>query len=169
MYWLDPKTAIKDPELARKALSNALHVGKINVLVSQDAADDVEYVRLVERLMPELRFFDHMDGYPFINPRYPHLRFPIHTGWTRMTKEGFLMIRDFHVPAEGLLETLTFHHTINADTPLMGRFVLGKDGVPIGLEKPLTNKEVLENNEWPIYASILRREYINVEGKGVVF
>ncbi len=169
LYWLDPAMAITNPDQARVALHNALHVAKANVLVTQDAGDDVNYLRLCERVIPETRFFDYAEGAPFVTPRFPHLRLTIQTGWTCEEKEGFYLIRDMLVPAEGVLENLTFPFTINADSPLMGRFVLDKDGLPIGVEKPLTNKEVFDKRVWPTYASVLRKEYIDIPGKGVVF
>lgn len=158
-----------DPDQARLALHNALTVSKANVLMIQDAGDDVNYLRLAERVIPETRFYDYAEGFPFVTPRFPHLRLTIQTGWTSEEKEGFLLLRDMLVPAEGLLDSLTYSLTINEDSPLMGRFVLDNKGIPTGVDKPLTNKEVLDKREWSTYASVLHKEYLEIQGKGVVF
>ena len=68
LYNLDPTVAITDPEAAKEALSQALTLTKANVLITQEAGSDVNYVRLCEAVIPELRIFDFAEGTPFVTP-----------------------------------------------------------------------------------------------------
>ena len=58
----------------------ALELTSANVFLSQETADDVNYVRLTNQLIPELRIFNYAEGMPFVTPRFPHVRFCIHSG-----------------------------------------------------------------------------------------
>ena len=62
LYNLDPALATTDPEAAKDALAAALEITKANVLISQEAGSDVNYVRICERVIPELRIFDFSLG-----------------------------------------------------------------------------------------------------------
>ena len=106
LYHLDPMLATKDPEVAKEALSKALTLTKANVLITQEAGSDVNYVRLVESVIPEIRVFDFAQGRPFVTPRFPHLRFPIHTGFDQDDKWGMLLLKHFVIPAENLDDLL---------------------------------------------------------------
>ena len=50
----------------------------------------------------------------------------------------------------------------------MGELTLGADGLP-SMGKVLSNEEVFKAKDvWPEFTSILKKEYIEVEGGGVV-
>ena len=167
-YHLDPSLATTDPDKAKSALSKALTLSKANVLVTQEAADDVNYISLVEDIIPEIDLFDFAMGKPFVCPQFPHLRFPIHTGFDQEHKWGFLPLRHMLVPSENLDEFVD-KFNLSGTTPLLGQFTLGADGVPTGVGKPLTNDEVVKSNAWPTFSSILKKEFHEVEGVGVVW
>jgi len=168
LYWLDPTTAINDPALAKKQLAAALTVSKCNVLVSQEAGSDVNYVRLAAHVIPEVEIFDFALGMPFITPRFPDLRFCIHTGFDQEEKYGWLPLRHMIVPSNNL-ESHIDMSAVTGSTPLAGQFEFDKDGVPIKTGKPLTNDEVIEKKIWPTYSKILEKEYHEVEGIGAVW
>jgi hypothetical protein len=168
LYTLDPALAVGDPEGSKKALAKALELSKANVLVSQEAGSDVNYIKLAEEVIPELRIFDQSSGMPFVTPRFPHLRYPIQTGFDQDEKEGWLRLRYFLVPS-GNLDTYVNLGAISATTPLAGEFVLDSKGIPTGLGKTLTNEQVVKNKVWSTYAAILNKEYHEVAGVGVVF
>ena len=168
LYTLDPALAIGDPEASKQALAKALELSKANVLVSQEAGNDVNYIRLAEDVIPELRIFDMASGLPFVTPRFPHLRYPIQTGFDQDEKEGWLRFQYFIVPS-GNLDTFVKPGDITAKTPLAGEFVLNGKGIPTGLGKTLTNEQVVKNKVWSTYSAILNKEYHEVEGVGVVF
>jgi hypothetical protein len=168
LYTLDPSLAATDPAAAEKALTAALTLTKANVLVSQEAGSDVNYVRLAAKVIPELRIFDFAKGMPFVTPRFPHLRFPIHTGFDQDDKAGWLPLRHMIVPSDNL-DTYVNEATITADTPLAGEMVLDKAGVPVSLGKILTNQQVVASKVWPTYSSILEKKFHEVEGVGVMF
>ena len=167
LYWLDPAQAISDPEGAKNSLKRALEVTEANILFSQEAGDDVNYFRLCTEVIPEIRIFDFGDGMPFITPRFPHLRFPIHTGFDVQDKHGMMHLKNLIVPS-GQLETLLDGFVPTGKTPLMGELVTGPDGLP-AKGKILTNEEVVASNAWPTFNSILKKEYLEVAGVGVVF
>lgn len=164
---MDPAQAIQDTEGAKASLRKALEVTEANILVTQEAGDDVNYIRLCEDVIPELRIFNYEDGLPFITPRFPNLRFPIHTGLDQIEKWGMLPIKHMLVPS-GELSNLLEGHTLSGATPLMGELVTAADGLPTK-GKILTNEEVLKNDVWPVFTSVLNRDYQEVEGVGVVF
>ena len=168
LYELDPVTAIDDPEKAKKQLAAALTLTKANVFISQEAGSDVNYVRLGEEVIPELRYFNYEEGEPFVTPRYPDLRFCINTGFDFIDKWGWLLLKDFLVASDNL-DTYVKMDALNAKTPLAGQFVMDADGIPKGLGKPLTNEEVIAKGMWPTYNKILNKEFHKVEGVGVVF
>jgi hypothetical protein len=167
LYNLDPSLATKDPEAAKEAFAKALTLTKANVVISQEAGSDVNYVRLCEAVIPEIRMFDFSQGRPFVTPRFPHLRFPIHTGFDQDDKWGMLLLKHFIVPSENL-DTLVEGFTIGGSTPLLGEIKVDAKGIPTGLGKVQTNDDVSKAGIWPTYSNILKREYHEVEGVGVV-
>jgi hypothetical protein len=114
---LDPATAIKDPAPAKKQLAAALTVTNCNVLVSQEAGDDVNYVRLADRVIPELEIFDFANGMPFVTRRFPDLRFCIHTGFDQEDKYGWLPLRHMIIPSNNLDNHIDMS-AVTGSTPL---------------------------------------------------
>jgi hypothetical protein len=167
LYSLDPSQAITDPEGAKEALARALEVTEANILFTQDAGDDVNYFRLCTDIIPEIRIFNFGEGMPFITPRFPHLRFPIQTGIDVEKKEGMVRLKQMLVPS-GELPVLLDGFVPTGSTPLMGELVKGKDGLP-AKGKILTNDEVVKTNAWPTFNAILKKEYLDIPGVGVVF
>ena len=168
LYQLDPAVAIQNPEMAKKALSSALELSKANVLFTQEAGNDVNYVHLVESVIPETLIFNFGDGMPFFTPRFPHLRFPIHVGFDYENKGGMVPIKDILCPT-GNLQGVLGGAMVDGKSPLLGQFQMGKDGVPVSAGKPLTHEEVMKSSVWPEFVSILNKNYREVEGLGVVF
>jgi len=166
LYTLDP-TAATSPEAAEKSLKAALELSNANVLVSQEAGNDVNYVRLAQSVIPELRVYSTSSGAPFVTPRFPHLRLCIHTGFDQDDKYGWLPLRHCVVPSDNLKDYVDAA-SIGPKTPLAGEFKLDKDGVPTGTSV-LTNEDVLKKNAWPTYSAILNKKFHQVEGVGVVF
>lgn len=169
LYNLDPMLATENPEAAKEALAQALTVTKANVLITQEAGSDVNYVRLCESVIPEVRLFDFAEGKPFVTPRFPHLRFPIHTGFDQDDKWGMLLLKHFVVPADNLDELLPSGFTVSGSTPLLGELILDAKGIPTGTGKIKTNDEVLKSGVWDTFSKILKREYHEVQGVGVVW
>lgn len=167
-YHLDPTLATTDPETSKKALEQALILSKANILVSQEAADDVNYISLVEDIIPDIDLFDFSSGMPFVCPQFPHLRFPIHTGFDQEQKWGWLPLKHMLVPSENLDEYVDGFE-IQGSTPLLGQFTLGGDGVPTAIGKTKTNDEVVQSKVWPTFSLILKKEFHEVEGVGVVW
>lgn len=168
LYNLDPSLATKDTAAAKEALEAALTVTKANVLISQDAGSDVNYINLIESVIPEIRFFDFAEGKPFVTPRFPHLRFPIHTGYDQDDKWGMLLFKHMIVPAENLDEHLS-GFTVDGKTPLLGELVCDAKGIPTGTGKIQTNDDVMKSGVWDSFSKILKREYHEVEGVGVIW
>jgi len=168
LYNLDPSLAITDPEAAKQALAQALSLTKANVLISQEAGSDVNYVRLCEAVIPEIRFFDFSEGKPFITPRYPHLRLPIHTGFDQDDKWGMLLLKQFVVPADNLSDHLD-GFTVDGSTPFLGEFVLDANGIPSETGKIQTNDEVTKSGVLDTFSKIISKEFHVVEGEGVVW
>mmetsp|Transcript_22090 Transcript_22090/g.29127 ORF Transcript_22090/g.29127 Transcript_22090/m.29127 type:complete len:106 (+) Transcript_22090:391-708(+) len=104
---------------------------------------------------------------PFFTPRYPNVRFVIQTGFDEEDKFGMLPLKWMLVPS-GDLDSQLEGATLNGSTPLMGELVMGKDGLP-ALGKVLTNEEVVKQNVWPEFVSVLKKDYKEIEGVGVVF
>jgi hypothetical protein len=180
LYNLDPTLATTDPDAAKEALAQALTLTKANVLITQEAGSDVNYVRLCESVIPEVRFFDFAEGKPFVTPRFPHLRLPIHTGFDQDDKWGMLLLKHFIIPSDNLDHHLEFHKdkdggvfTVDGSTPLLGELVTDDRGIPTATGKIATNDEVIksgsDNLATSTYAKVLMREYHEVEGKGVVW
>ena len=169
LYNLDPSLATTDPEAAKEALAAALEVTKANVLITQEAGSDVNYVRLCESVIPELRIFDFAEGKAFVTPRFPHLRFPIHTGFDQDDKWGMLLLKHFIVPADNLESLLPDGFSVEGTTPLLGELKLDASGIPTGTGKIQTNAEVEQSGVWDTYSKILKREYHVVEGVGVIW
>lgn len=167
LYHLDPSTSSTD-----EALSAALTLTSANVLITQEAGNNMNYIDVVEKVIPEIRIFDVGDGLPFFTPRYPHLRFPIHTGFEYAVSAGMIPLKDMLCPT-GQSEKLAMENgggvALSGKTPLMGELVLDGNGVPVKLGKVLSNDEVLKGNLWPEVSSILKKDYFEVEGVGVVF
>jgi len=172
LYHLDPnpELAKSNPEAAKAALAKALELTKANVLFAQEAGDDVNYVDLTTGVIPEIRIFDFGEGMPFITPRYPHLRYPVHTGYTIEDKEGMFAFKHFLLPSNNLDTLLrdTGCKELDGKTPLLGELVYGKDGIPVKTGKVMTNEEVFNAKAWPEFTSILNREYKEIPGVGVV-
>jgi len=168
LYHLDPSQAIDDSELAKKSLARTLELTEANVLVTEEAGKDVNYVKLVEGIIPEIRIFDFGEGMPFFTPRYPHLRFPVHTGFDYENKAGMVPLNDILCPT-GDLVTLLAGTTLDGETPLMGQLVLGSDGIPTKTGNVLSNDKVIRDEIWPEFTSILKKDYQEVKGVGVVF
>jgi hypothetical protein len=141
---------------------------KANVLISQEAGDDVNYVRLCEGVIPELRIFDFSMGLPFVTPRFPHLRFPIHTGFDQDDKWGMLLFKHFIVPSENL-DTHLDGFEITGSTPFLGELALDAKGIPTGAGKVSTNDQVAASGALVTFSNVLKRQYHEVDGVGVVF
>jgi len=58
---------------------------------------------------------------------------------------------------------------LDGKTPLLGELVLDKEGVPMKTGEVMTNEEVFKAGTWPEFSSILKREYKEIPGVGVVF
>eukprot|EP00560_Eucampia_antarctica_P000825 CAMPEP_0197832680 /NCGR_PEP_ID=MMETSP1437-20131217/15570_1 /TAXON_ID=49252 ORGANISM="Eucampia antarctica, Strain CCMP1452" /NCGR_SAMPLE_ID=MMETSP1437 /ASSEMBLY_ACC=CAM_ASM_001096 /LENGTH=297 /DNA_ID=CAMNT_0043436169 /DNA_START=32 /DNA_END=925 /DNA_ORIENTATION=+ len=168
LYTLDPSQAKTDPEGAKEALKKAMEVTEANVLVTQEAGNDVNYIKLVEGVIPETRIFDFGDGMPFFSPRFPHLRFPIHTGFDITDKYGFMPLKHMLVPTGDLSNALS-EFQIDGSTPLAGDLVIGSDGIPTKTGKVLSNEEVVKGNVWPELTSVLQKQYNKIGGVGVTF
>jgi hypothetical protein len=167
LYSLDPAQAMTDPEGAKAALAKALKITEANVLVTQEAGDQVHYAQLCKEVIPEIRIFSFACGMPFISGYYPHLRFPIHTGFEIGENYGMVPLKHMLVPS-GQLKKHLGSSSISGNTPVCGELVVGPDGLP-AKGKLLTNDEVIRDNVWPIVSSILGKEYSEVEGVGVIF
>lgn len=167
LYSLDPKLAITDKEASKKELGSALEVTEANVLVTQEAGDDVHYAELVQELVPETRIFDVSDGHPFFTPRYPHLRVIVQTGYEIGDNYGMQLLKHVLVPS-GQLETFLGDANISGKTPVYGELVKGANGM-LTKGKVLSNEEVMNAGVWPTVTSILKKEYTEVEGVGVIF
>jgi len=168
LYNLDPALATEDPEAAKEALAQALTVTKANVLISQEAGSDVNYVRLCEAIIPEVRFFDFSEGKPFVTPRFPHLRLPIHTGFDQDDKWGMLTLKQFVVPADNLSNHLQ-GFTVDGSAPFLGELVVDAKGIPTGIGRTQTNDDVAKSNVLETYSKILSRDFHVVEGEGVLW
>lgn len=167
LYKLDPAQATEDQEAAKASLAKALEITKANVLISQQAGDDVNYARLCEQVIPEIQIFNVEDGELFISPRFPHLRFPIHTGFGYGEMAGMIPYKDM-LTSNGQLPHYLERFELTPQTPLMGELIMGPDGLP-SLGKILSNEEVQSSGVWPTYSAILNKEYQEIEGVGVVF
>lgn len=172
LYQLDPnpELARSNPEKAKEALAKALELTEANILFTQEAGDDVNYINLTAGVIPEVRIFDFGDGMPFFTPRYPHLRFPVHTGFTITDNEGMYLFKHFLVPSDDLDDRLRGAGCGDLDgkTPLLGELVCDADGVPTKIGKVMTNEEVYKAKVWPEFTSILSREYKEIPGVGVI-
>lgn len=173
LYHLDPnpELAKTNPDASKAALSKALELTKANVLVQLEAGSDVNYIRLTEGVIPEIRIFDFCEGMPFFTPRYPHLRFPINTGYDIEDKAGMCLYKHFLVPSNNL-DTLLANSgskSLDGKTPLLGELVYGSDGIPVKTGKIMSNEDVFKAKAWPEFTSILSREYKEIPGVGVVF
>lgn len=174
LYHLNPapELAKSDPEKAKEALSKALELTEANIFFTQEAGDDVNYIHLTTGVIPEIRIFDFGEGMPFFTPRYPHLRFPVHTGFTITDNPGMYLFKHFLVPSNNLdtlMSGILGGKTLDGKTPLLGELVCDKNGVPTKLGEVLTNEEVYNAKAWPELTSILSREYKEIPGIGNVF
>ena len=152
------------PSPNAQALAKALELTKANVLVSQEAGQDTNYISIVEQAVPELRIFDTSTGMPFVTPRFPHLRMCVHTGFDQEDKEGWFALRHLVVPTgEKVGESLA------DSTPLAGQLQLDASGVPTKVGPVLTNAQVVSQGTWPTFSKILKKEFHTVEGVGVIF
>jgi hypothetical protein len=168
LYNLDPSLATSNPSTAKAALEAALKLTKANVLITQEAGSDVNYVNLVESVIPEVRIFNVDDGMPFFTPRFPQLRLPIHTGFDYQDKAGMVPLNDILcVPTD--LKRALHGAAMEGSTPLRGELVVGKDGIPTGVGKVMSNNDVIKSGVWPEFSSILKKEYREVSGVGNVW
>lgn len=120
--------------------------------------------------MPEVRIFNQDDGMQFISPRFPHLRLPIHTGFDYEDKGGMIPLSDMLCSPEDLSTALSkTGKAVGSATPLLGQLEIGSDGIPTKKGKTLNNDEVVKSGEWPVFNSVLKKEYTEVAGVGVVF
>lgn len=168
LYSLDPALAKTDPEASKQALAKALEITQASVLVSQESGDDVNYIRLAEQVIPELRIFHQNTGAVFVTPRFPHLRLPIHTGFDRDEKEGWIQLRHMVVPSD-TLDQFVDPNKVTASTPLAGTLELDNKGIPKAIGKAYTNEQVIKEGLWPTYCNILQKKFHAVEGVGVIF
>lgn len=168
LYHLDPAIAQSSTEDAKAALSAALELTEANVLMTQEAGQDVNYVNIVEQVVPEVLIFNWSDGMPFITPRFPHLRFPIHTGFEYAGKDGMVPLYDM-LCSTGESEKLLDGEVVDGKTPLLGELVVDAKGIPVKLGKYMGSDEIIAGNVWPEFTSILKKEYVEVEGVGNVF
>ena len=166
LYTLDP--AGEDTEAAQAALTAALTLTKANMLVTPEAHNDLNYIRLTQGVIPELRVFRQESGLAFVTPRFPHLRYAVHTGFDQEEKEGWLPYRYFLVPSDNL-DKLIDTSKLTDKTPLAGSFELDAKGIPTKLGPTLTNQQVVQKNVWPTYSAILEKKFHEVEGVGVIF
>ena len=86
LYTLDAPS--EDTETAQDALTAALTLTKANMLVTPEAHNDLNYIRLVQGVIPELRIYTQESGLRFVTPRFPHLRYAVHTGFDQDDKYG---------------------------------------------------------------------------------
>jgi hypothetical protein len=169
LYTLDPSLATKDAGAAKKALASALALSKANVLVSQEADNDANYVSLAHSVVPELRIYDASSGLPFVTPRFPSLRMCIHTGFDQDdNKYGWIPLRQMVVPSDNLSDFVP-SGALSGSTPLGGTFQLDAQGIPTGIGPTLTNDQVESTGAWPAVSSILNKDLRTVKGVGVVF
>jgi len=168
LYTLDPSLATTNTDAAKEALTKALEITEANVLITQEAGSDTNYIRLVEAVIPETRIFNFDDGMPFISPRFPHLRLPIHTGFDYSEKPGMIPLSDMLAPTKDLNGALK-GKIVDGKSGLLGQLEIGQDGVPTKKGKVLSDDEVVKSGSWPEFSSILKKEYREVEGVGVVF
>jgi hypothetical protein len=167
LYTLDPALAANDAGLASQALEKALAASKANILVSQEADENVNYIRLVQSVVPELRIYCSSSGLPFVTPRFPSLRMCIHTGFDEDEKYGWQLLRHMVVPSDNLADYVAVPPS--PQTPLAGTFALDAEEVPTGVGPTLSNEQVWSGGAWPTVSSILKKEFHTVEGVGVVF
>lgn len=153
-----------DPKASSAALASALEATKANVLVAPEAHDDVDFIQKAHEIIPELRTYDVAEGMPFMTPRFPHLRVAVHTGFDQ-DAFGWVRLRHLVVPSNNLKDYVPT--PLSDATPLAGELTVNGDKVTVG--KVLTNAQVVSSKAWPTYASILSKEYTEVEGVGVVF
>ena len=164
LYTLDASIAKTDK--AEQALAKALELTQANVLITPEAHDDINFIHITQNVIPELRIFDFTDGMPFVTPRFPHLRLPVHTGFDQDDKAGWLLLKHLVVPSDNLKDYIPVEPS--GATPLAGELVL-ENGVPSKVGKVRTNDEVLKDKVWPTYSAILGKQFHAVEGVGVVF
>lgn len=169
LFTLDPTQAIKDPEGAKASLAKALEITEANILFQLEAGNDTNYVRLLEQVVPEVRIFDFAEGYPFLSPRYPHLRLCIHTGFSDEDTHGMFPYKHMLLDSNDTNERLnSAGFSLSAKNLLMGELKTGPDGLP-ALGKIMSNEEVLQSGVWPEYNSILAKRYLEIPGVGVIF
>ena len=73
------------------------------------------------------------------------------------------------VPSGELSNLLEDSSPLDGKTPLLGEFVLDKDGVPTSKGVVHSNEKVLKDKVLPEMASVLSKDYKEIEGVGVVF
>jgi hypothetical protein len=144
-------------------------------LITQEAGSDVNYVRLCKEVIPEIRLWDFGTGLPFFSPRFPHLRYPVHTGFDHTNKTGMIPYNDMLIPSGELKSHLSDHAPLDGTTPLYGTLQFSSvnsdttDGTSLTLGKVYSNDEVVQNNVWPIYNDILNQNYKEIPGIGNIW
>lgn len=167
-YHLDPFLTLKSIDRSKKALEMALNLTQPNILITQEAGNDINYVKLVEGVIPETRIFNIGDGMPFFTPRFPSLRYIVQTGLDFDDKPGIIPLNQMLCP-NGELTALLEGTIIDSQTPLAGKLITDIEGFPTGIEKILSNEQVINEHAWPEFVSILKKEYKEVKGVGVIF
>lgn len=168
IYTLDPALAVSDPAAAKAALKQALEVTEANILVTQEAGSDVNYVRLCKEVIPEIRVWDFGSGLPFLSPRFPHLRYPVHTGFDHEDKMGMIPYRHMIIESGELNEHLAGGQAMTGATPLYGELKVSASG-SVAKGNVMTNDEVTASGIWPIYNAILKKDYQEIEGVGNIW
>jgi len=98
------------------------------------------------------------------------LRLAIHTGFDYTDKMGMVPLSDMLCPVDDSQSLVdATGKEVSGTTPLLGELELGQDGVPTKKGKVMTNDEVVKSGVWPEFSSILKKEYREVEGVGVIF
>jgi len=167
-YHLDPFLAMRSTDRSKKALEKALNLTESNILITQEAGNDINYVKLVEGVIPETRIFNIGDGMPFFTPRFPSLRYIVQTGLDFDDKPGIIPLNQMLCP-NGELNAFLEGTIIDSHTPLAGKLITDIEGIPTGIEKILSNEQVINEYVWPEFVSILKKEYKEVKGIGVIF
>lgn len=168
LYHLDPLLAIKERYKCEEALENALALSEANILITQDTGDNVNFIEILEAVVPETCIFNIGDGMPFFTPRFPSIQYILHTGLDFNDKPGIIPLNQIVCPS-GELSNLLNGANIDSYTPLAGRFTTNIQGIPTGIKNTLNNMQVVNEYAWPEFVSILEKEYNEVNGIGVVF
>ena len=168
LYSLDPMLPVEDKDLACEALEKALVETNAAALITLHAGNDVDYLSICKKVIPETKVFDFASGEEFFTPKFPNLRMPVHCGFDNLDgKHGFIVFKHLLMPNGATSDLLEEYGELTDATPLLGELVTASDGLPTK-GKVLTNAEVVNGKVWPEFSSILEKKYIEVAGTGVV-